>query len=305
MRRDLSASEELAVVLGAELREVGVRRGRVGYEMEAVSGILRRGGRDGNRCRTLEEVAAEFVHRVAEFEDASGHSAPFDFHRVDDGAENPQGVLRVETVRDRENVKHADILHQQLRSPVIVVHFPTASGERSTPQDERTSRDSRVIGVEAQRAPMGCARSHPQAVQSYEPDGTAMLLVVEPDEDAVHETHIAVEVVGGAGSRVKVRAPAGEIQINLTNHPAEVGDDRRVVACVGAGSRTGVNWAREKEVSARGCRDVRDRPRNCFALFAMSFILVVSARRQPQSRAEQESSAGRGARRSTNEIAPG
>ena len=89
MRRGPRASEENAVVFGAELREVGVRLRRVGFKVEAVSCMLRRGGRDGNCSRALEKVAAEFVRRVAESQDAASHSAPLDFHRVDDGAENP------------------------------------------------------------------------------------------------------------------------------------------------------------------------------------------------------------------------
>src|SRR5260370_38972629 len=105
VRRSLGASEEHAVVLDAELREFGACRRWVGLEVEAVSGILRRGGRDGDRRRTLEEVTAEFVRRVAESEDPPSHSAPFDFHRVDDGTEDPQRVRGVETVRDRENVE--------------------------------------------------------------------------------------------------------------------------------------------------------------------------------------------------------
>ena len=112
-RRDLRESEERAAVFGTKLREVGVRLRRVGFEVEAVAGILRRGGRNGNRCRALEKVAAEFVCRVLESEDASRHSAPFDFHRVDDGAEDPQSVLGIKTVRDRENVEHgAHIVHE-------------------------------------------------------------------------------------------------------------------------------------------------------------------------------------------------
>jgi len=80
--------EEHAVVFGAELRQVRSCRG-IGFEVEAVSGILRRPGGDGDRRRTREEVAAEFVRRVAESEDTPGHDAPFNFHGVDNGAENP------------------------------------------------------------------------------------------------------------------------------------------------------------------------------------------------------------------------
>src|SRR5713101_55635 len=136
VRRGLSVlREENAAAFGAELREVGVRLRRVGFEVEAVPGFLRRGGRDGNRCRALEEVAAEFVRHVFESEDAPGHSAPFDFHRVDNGAEDPQRVGRVKTVRDRKNVKHADIVHLQLRGPFVNVHLSATNGVRSTPED--------------------------------------------------------------------------------------------------------------------------------------------------------------------------
>src|SRR5690348_14637611 len=133
---------------------------------------------------------------------------------------------------------------------------------------------------------MGSGRSHPQAVQSYEADGAAMLFVVEANKDAVHESHIAVEVVGGAGSRVKVRANAGEIQIGFANHPAEVGNDRWIVAW--ARRRTSVNWTGKEKVCTGWCTYVRDGTGNGLALVVFPFI--VRKGRRPQSRAEQESS---------------
>lgn len=131
----MRASEEDAVVFGAELREVRVCRRGIGFEVKTVSGFLRRGGGDGNRRRALEEVASEFVRRVAESGDAPSHPAPLDFHRVDNGAENSQRVLWVKTVRDGENVKHADIVHQQLRGSVVSVYVCATNRVRSTPKD--------------------------------------------------------------------------------------------------------------------------------------------------------------------------
>src|SRR5258708_21986311 len=154
---------------------------------------------------------------------------------------------------------------------------------------------------------MGSGRSPPQAVQSYEPDGAAMLLVVEPNEDAVHEAHIGVEVVDGAGSRVKVRANAGEIQISLTDHPAEICDDRRVetrIRKMGIRGRSALDRAGKEKVSTGWCSDVRDGLWNGLALVVLPFIIVVGARHQPQSRAEQESSSGGGACYPTNKVAP-
>src|SRR2546422_5268780 len=100
------ASEEDAVAFGAELGEVGVGRRWVGFEVEAVSGFRRRGGGNSDSRRTLEEIAAELVRRVAESEHAAGDATPLDFHRLDDGVENAEGVRRVEAVGDDENVEH-------------------------------------------------------------------------------------------------------------------------------------------------------------------------------------------------------
>lgn len=298
-----NASEEHAVVLGAELREVGVCGRRVGFEVEAVPCFLGRSGGDGNRRGALEEVAAEPVRRIAESQHAPGHAAPFDCHRIDNGTENPKRMLGIEAVGNGEDVKHgADIVNAQPRGPAVNVHFPTTYGERSAPEDERAGHNPRVIRVEAQRAPIGGCGSHPQAVQSYESDAAAVPLIVEADEDTIHEAHVGVEVVGGARAGVEVRAGTREIQIGLAEHPTEVRDDRWVVARNGASGRTGVNWPGEEEVSRAS--NVRDGPRNCLAPVALPFIFVIGKCRQPQSRAKQESSSGRGARRSTNEIAP-
>ena len=107
----------------AELREVCFCCRWVGFEVETVSGTLRGCGRNGNRRRTLEEVPAELIRRVAESEHAPGNPAPSDFQRVDDGAEDPKRVSWVEAVGDLENVEDgADVLHEQLRGSALNVH---------------------------------------------------------------------------------------------------------------------------------------------------------------------------------------
>jgi len=244
-------SEEHAVVFRAELREIRVRSCWIRFEVEAVPGLPRRRGRDRNRRGTLEEVATELVRRIAESGHAAGDAAPLDSHRVDYGAKNPEGVRRIETVGNRENVEdRADIMHQQLRRPSSKVHLPAADGIRSAPKDERASHNPWVIGVEAQRAAMGGRSAHPQTVQSYEANGTAVPLIVEPDEDTVHKAHVAVEVVNCALAAIEVRAFARENQIGLGDHAGEVGDDRRVVAGVRAGCRVRINRTGEKKVDS-------------------------------------------------------
>jgi hypothetical protein len=76
----IASLEEDAVVLGAELREVRVRRRWIGFEMEAVSSFLRRCDGDSDGRRTLEEVAPEFVRRVAESDYVTCDAAPLDSH---------------------------------------------------------------------------------------------------------------------------------------------------------------------------------------------------------------------------------
>ena len=75
-----ASREESAILLGAELREVGASRRWIRFEVEPMSGIWWRRGRDRNRRRTLEKVAAELVRRVAESSNAPGYAAPIDFH---------------------------------------------------------------------------------------------------------------------------------------------------------------------------------------------------------------------------------
>src|SRR5262245_54855923 len=86
----IMASEEDTILFGSKLREVGHRLRWIGFEVEAVPGFRRRGDGDRNRGRTLEEVAAELVRRVAESSEALGNAAPLDFQRVDDGVEDPE-----------------------------------------------------------------------------------------------------------------------------------------------------------------------------------------------------------------------
>ena len=133
--------------------------------------------------------------------------------------------MRVETVGDLENVETADVLHQQLRGSALNVYLARTVGERSTPEEKRASPDTRIIGVEAQRAAMGGRSAHPQAVQSYEPDGAVVLHIVETDENAAHKAHVGVKVVGGARAGIEVRSRARENQIGIGDHAAEVSND--------------------------------------------------------------------------------
>src|SRR5207249_6846837 len=94
---------------------------------------------DGDRYpgRTLEEIAAELVGRVAESFYAPRDAAPLDSHRVDDGAENPEGMRRVEAIGDRENIEHrADVAHVQLCDPASDVHVPAIAGKFSAPEEK-------------------------------------------------------------------------------------------------------------------------------------------------------------------------
>ena len=116
--------------------------------------------------------------------------------------------MRVETVGNLENVETADVLHQQLRGSALNVYLARTVGEGSAPEEKRASPDTWIIRVEAQRAAMGGRSAHPQAVQSYEPDGTVVLHIVETDKNAAHEAHVGVEIVGGAHSGIEVRSPA-------------------------------------------------------------------------------------------------
>src|SRR5439155_18824829 len=86
---DIASSKEDTVVFCTELRESSMRRRWVGFEVEAVSGFRRRGDGDGNLRGTLEEIAAEPVHRVSESEYATRDAAPLDLHRLDNRAEDP------------------------------------------------------------------------------------------------------------------------------------------------------------------------------------------------------------------------
>src|SRR6266852_5838277 len=74
------ASEEDAVVFSAELREVGVCRRWIGFEVEAMSGFRWRRDGDSNGRQTLKKVTAEFVRGVTEANMTFCHAAPLDFH---------------------------------------------------------------------------------------------------------------------------------------------------------------------------------------------------------------------------------
>ena len=68
-----------------------------------------------------------------------------------------------------------------------------------------------------------------------------MLLVVETDEDAAHEAHVAVEIVDGRLAGIEIRSLSREDQVSIRNHATEVGDKRRIVTRIGARRRISVN----------------------------------------------------------------
>jgi len=116
-----------------------------------------------------------------------------------------------------------------------------------------------------------------------------------------------MEMVRDALPGFEVRPHAVKVQIGLGNYSLKVGDGGRVKAREGkvgeGGWSTAVGRPWEEEVSRAS--NVRDGPREGFALVVFSFILVVRKRRGPQSRAEQESSSGSGAGCPADEIASG
>jgi len=92
------------------------------------------------------------------------------------------------------------------------------------PKDERTSRNSRVIGMGTKLAP--------DTVKSDKPDFAVVLLIIQANEFAFHKTHVGLEIVRSAIASVEVRTDARERQIDLPDHPLEVGDDGRIVTGV-------------------------------------------------------------------------
>src|SRR5258708_29442827 len=93
----------------------------------------------------------------------------------------------------------------------------------------------------------------------------------------------------------------------MSVQPVEMGDKRRYetgIRIMGIGGRSALDRAGKEKVSTRWCGDVRDGSGNGLALVVLPFIIVVGARHQPQSRAEQESSSGGGACYATNKVAP-
>src|SRR5438045_4258309 len=141
-RLSMASREEDAVMLRAELCEIGFGRRRIGHEVETVSGLPGRRDGDGNLGRTLEEVAAELISRVAESFYAARDAAPLDSQRIDDGAEDAERMRRVEAVGNREHVKHrADVAHVQMCCPAGDVHVSAIGGVFSAPKEERAGRD--------------------------------------------------------------------------------------------------------------------------------------------------------------------
>ena len=96
----------------------------------------------------------------------------------------------------------------------------------------------------------------PDTVKSHEPDFAVVLLIIQANEFAFHKTHVGFEIVRGAIASVEVRTDARERQIDLPDHPLEVGDDGRIVTGV-ASYRERVNRAWEEDVLTGWSADVR------------------------------------------------
>jgi len=171
--------------------------------MEAMPGFDGSCGRDCDFGRALVEIAPELAGRVTESQNLSGDAAPIDLHRINDGAENPQRVRRIEAIRNGENIEHcAHIAYFQSRSSVIKIYMAAATGVMSAPEYERTSHNSRVIRMGTQRAP--------ETVKSYKSDLAMVFFIIQGDERALHKAHVRVEVVLSALASVEVRADARE-----------------------------------------------------------------------------------------------
>src|SRR5713101_8159105 len=81
--------------------------------------------------------------------------------------------------------------------------------------------------MQAQRA---CSR---EAVQSEKGKRPLMCAAISGDKQALHEAYIGVELIWGTLAGGQVCPGATEIEVSLGDNPAEVGDERRVMPCIG------------------------------------------------------------------------
>ena len=129
----------------------------------------------------------------------------------------------------------------QLRPAVIQVSSCATCRDGSRPDDQRW-RDAGVIRMQAQRA---CFR---EAVQSYKRERTPMRVSIGGHEFALHKPHLGVESVWSTVIGVQVCPPSTEFQVSLCDNTAEVGDDRRVMACIGVIGVCVIDWPGEEVV---------------------------------------------------------
>ena len=123
-----------------------------------------------------------------------------------------------QAIRNREGVEHrADVSHMKLGCAVIQITFCSAFGDGSHPQDQ-SWRNSGVVRMQAQRA---CCR---EAVKSYKGERAFTRISIGSDELALHEPHIAMEVVRGAVAGVQVCSGASQKQVGLCDDTAKVKD---------------------------------------------------------------------------------
>ncbi len=106
----------------------------------------------------------------------------------------------------------------------------------------------------------------PKAVDSYEGESAVVLLLIRPNELAVHESRIGVEVERLRRTGGSVGAGPTEIEIDLTDDSFKMCDRGRIAAIrMGAGRICREGHAcyrtREKEVCRGRRRYVRDRKR--------------------------------------------
>ncbi len=221
----------------------------------------------------LEEIAHEVVCCVMDSQEALCYTAPLEVNRINRPARESKRATRAEAVGNRESVKHcADVLGVEFGRACRQIHSSAAFRHRS-----------RLIAARARRA---------QRIKSYKRQCAVVQEAVNRDKGAFEEPPVGVESVRRAITGVQVRSGASKVQVGLSDHSVEVGDGRRIKSGIREVREswwsTAVGWAREEEVSPRRGRDVRDGPRQGLALVIFAF--VIRKRRQPQSRAEQESS---------------
>ncbi len=137
----------------------------------------------------------------------------------------------------------------------------------------------------------------PKAVDSYEGESAVVLLLIRPNELALHESRIGVEVESAGCSGFGIRARPTEIEVDLTDKALEVGYGGRIAAarmssCGICGEGYAGHRAWEKEVSPGWTSYVRNRQwgdasRDLVASPGLT-VALVGVCGDPYSRAQHE-----------------